>query len=204
MLMVGVLLILLVVVQEVLFILIQQTLMVQEQYLRMAEAIQAEKLAAIGPLAAGRQAWLVALAMGKDGIPNNVEQRLAACELIMAHLTRLGMKPEQVLFDPLVLPISVDSSQGMVTLKTIEQIKSRYPSARTVMGLSNISYGLPNRKLLNRSFLLMAAYAGLDAVILNPLDARAMALIKVADLLTGEDTSCRGYLRAHRQGIILD
>lgn len=162
------------------------------------------RLASISSLAAERQAWLIALAMGEGGIPDTVEQRLAACELIMTHLTRLGMKAEQVFFDPLVLPIAVDASQGLVTLKTIEQIKSRYPDARTVMGLSNVSYGIPKRKLVNRAFLLMAAYAGLDAVILDPLDTKTMSVVKVADMLMGKDPSCRGYLRAHRKGNIVD
>jgi cobalamin-dependent methionine synthase I len=162
-----------------------------------------EKLVSIGSLAVGCQAWLVALAMGTNGIPNNVEERLAACELIMTHLTRLGVKAERIFFDPLVLPIAVDSSQGLVTLKTIEQIKSRYPAAKTVLGLSNISYGLPRRRLVNRAFLLMATYAGLDAVLLNPLDTKIMSLIKVADMLTGKETS-RGYIRAHRKGILVD
>ncbi len=162
------------------------------------------RLASIGALAAKRQSWLVALAMGTEGIPDSVEKRLAACELIMSHLNRLGMAAEQIFFDPLVLPIAVDSSQGLVTLKTIEQIKSRYPTARTVMGLSNVSYGLPNRKLINHSFLLMAAYAGLDAAILDPIDTKLMSLVKVADMLTGRDPSCRGYLRAHRKGTIVD
>jgi 5-methyltetrahydrofolate--homocysteine methyltransferase len=163
-----------------------------------------EKLESIGPLAAGRQAWLVALAMGSNGIPDNVEDRLAACELIMTRLNQLGVQAEQILFDPLVLPIAVDSTQGLVTLETIKQIKSRYPAARTVMGLSNISYGLPNRNLVNRAFLLMAAHAGLDAVILNPLDAKMMSFIRVANVLTGKDPSCRAYIRAHRKGILAD
>jgi len=163
-----------------------------------------ERLASVGPLAAERQAWLVALAMGTEGIPDNVEQRLAACDVVMEYLSGLGMTADQVFFDPLVLPIAVDSSQGLVTLRTIEQIKSRYPGARTVVGLSNISYGLPNRKLVNRAFLLMAAYAGLDAAILDPLDAKAMSLAKVGDMLTGKDTFCKGYIRAYRQGVIVD
>ncbi|MFC2056927.1 dihydropteroate synthase [Chloroflexota bacterium] len=161
------------------------------------------KLAAVGPLAVERRAWLVALAMGTDGIPDNVEQRLEACEKIATHLTQMGVKMEQIFFDPLVLPIAVDSKQGLVTLKTIEEIKSRYPDARTVAGLSNISYGLPNRKLVNRAFLLMAAYAGLDAAILNTLDAEVMSLVKVADMLAGKDNSCRTYIRAHRSGRIV-
>jgi len=162
------------------------------------------RLESIGPLAAEHQAWLVALAMGAEGIPDSAEQRLAACETIMTNLTQLGVPPEQVLFDPLVLPIAVDSSQGLVTLEALKQIKARFPTARTVMGLSNISFGLPNRALINRAFLLMAAYAGLDAVIINPLDAKAMSLIKVADTLTGKDPMCRNYTRAHRRGIIID
>ena len=163
-----------------------------------------ERLSSIDSIAAKRQVWVVSLAMGEAGIPNSVEQRLAACDLIMAHLTGLGMKAEQILFDPLVLPLAVDPSQGLVTLKTIEGIKARYPDAKTVMGLSNVSYGLPKRKLINRAFLLMAAYAGLDAVIIDPLDAKAMSLIKIADMLVGKDLSCRKYLRAHRQGTIVD
>jgi 5-methyltetrahydrofolate--homocysteine methyltransferase len=142
--------------------------------------------------------------MGTDGIPASVEERLNACERIMLYLTGLGIKAEQVLFDPLVLPIAVDTRQGLVTLKTIEQIKSRYPDAGVVMGLSNISYGLPKRKLVNRAFLLMAAYAGLDAAIVDPLDDQAMSLIKIADMLVGKDPSCRAYLRAHRKGNIVD
>jgi cobalamin-dependent methionine synthase I len=161
------------------------------------------RLEPIGSLAAERHAWLVALAMGAEGIPDTSEQRLAACDTIMTSLLRLGIKPEQILFDPLVLPIGVDSTQGLVTLKTIEQIKARYPAAQTVMGLSNISYGLPNRKLINRAFLQMAAYAGLDAVILDPLDARTMSLVKVANMLSGKDPLCKAYLRAHRKGEIV-
>ena len=171
----------------------------------MINSVTAERsrLESIGSLAAKHQASLVALAMGEDGIPETAEKRLAACEMIMRHLTQLGMSAEQVFFDPLVLPVSVDANQGLVTLRTLEQIKSCYPEAKTVMGLSNVSYGLPGRKLINRSFLLMAAYAGLDAAILDPLDAKMMSVIRVANMLTGKDTS-RSYLRAYRRGAIVD
>jgi len=114
------------------------------------------------------------------------------------------MAAEQIYFDPLVLPIGVDSSQGLVTLKTIEQIKARYPAAKTIMGLSNISFGLPSRKLVNRAFLLMAAYAGLDAAILDPRDDKTMSLVRVGDMLTGKDAFCKGYIKAYRQGKIVD
>lgn len=172
----------------------------------MINSVNAEpaRLEAIGPLAAERQASLVALVMGEGGIAGTVEERLAAAGLIMTHLSRLGVSEEQVYFDPLVIPISVDSTQGLITLKTIERLKDRYPAAKTVVGLSNISFGLPNRALVNRGFLLMAAPAGLDAAILDPLDARMMSAARVADMLTGRDTGCRAYIRAHRKGLLAD
>jgi len=163
-----------------------------------------EKLKSVGCMAAGRQAKLVALAMGAEGIPRSVEERLVACETIMTQLTRLGIKEEQIYFDLLVLPVSVDSKQAMITLETIKQVKARYPRTKTVIGLSNISYGLPNRKLLNRAFLVIASYIGLDAVIIDPLDAKAMSLIKAMDVLTGQDPQCRSYLRTYRRGALVD
>ncbi|MDP2720130.1 MAG: dihydropteroate synthase [Dehalococcoidia bacterium] len=163
-----------------------------------------ERLSTIGRLAAEHQAILIALAMGDRVIPKTAEERLAACDTLFSSLEKMGIPPERILFDPLVLPVSVDSNQGLVTLKTIKGIKARYPSAGTVMGLSNISYGLPNRPVINRAFLLMAAYAGLDALILDPLDSKIMGLVKVADVLTGKDPSCRGYLKAYRKGDIVD
>lgn len=162
------------------------------------------KLESVGQLAAKYQTWLIGLAMGENGIPNNVEERLSACESIVNYLKQLGVTEERLFLDPLVLPIAVDAKQGLITLKTIEEIKDRYPNSRTVMGLSNISYNIPNRKLVNRAFLLMAVHAGLDAAILDPLDTKIMSLVKVADMLTGKDPLCRSYLRAHRKGTIVD
>jgi 5-methyltetrahydrofolate--homocysteine methyltransferase len=160
------------------------------------------RLQTIGALAAESRGSVVALAMGEGSIPKRVDERLDACKSIMSELNRMGVREEQVLFDPLVLPVSVDTSQAAVTLKTIEGIKSCYPSARAVAGLSNISYGLPNRDMVNRAFLLMAVAVGLDAAILNPLDAKMMSFIAVADLLVGKDAACRGYIRAHRRGML--
>jgi len=163
-----------------------------------------ERLESIGLIAAKHKALLVALAMGAEGIPDTVERRLEVCGTILTSLTRMGIATEQIYFDPLVLPIAVDSRQGLVTLKTIEQIKARYPAAKTVMGLSNISFGLPSRKLVNRAFLLMAAYAGLDAAILDPRDGKAMSLVRISDMLTGKDVLCKDYIKAYRQGKIVD
>jgi cobalamin-dependent methionine synthase I len=163
-----------------------------------------ERLSVVGPLAGEYHANLVALAMGAEGIPDNVKQRLEACDAIMNALTGMGVSEEQVYFDPLVLPVSVDARQGQVTLETIREIKAHYPNAKTVMGLSNVSYGLPNRKLVNRAFLLMAVQAGLDAAIMDPLDEKMMSMVRISKLLSGKDGSARAYIRAHRSGKIVD
>lgn len=163
---------------------------------------EADRLGPIGKIVAEAGARIIALVMKDAGVPRNVEERIEAADIIMDHLGGAGVPPQRVYFDPLVLPISVDTTQGLVTLKTIEALKERYPEAKTVMGLSNISYGLPGRGIVNRSFMLMAAAAGLDAAILNPLDARMMGLVRVADMLTGKDSLCRKYTRAYRKGLL--
>jgi cobalamin-dependent methionine synthase I len=163
-----------------------------------------EKLEPVGRLAAERGASVIALVMGEGGIPSTVEERVAAGEFIMKHLNRLGVQQEQVYFDPLVLPISVDTAQGLVTLQTIEQLKRCYPSSKTVVGLSNVSYGLPQRGIVNRAFLIMAAAAGLDAAILDPTDIKMMSMAKVADMLTGNDPACKSFIKAHRKGLLAE
>jgi len=172
----------------------------------MINSVNAEpaRLDPIGRLAAERKASLVALVMKEGGIPQTVEERISAADFITGYLAKLGVKEENIFFDPLVLPISVDTSQGLVTLKTIEEIKRKFPSAKTTMGLSNVSYGLPNRGMINRSFLLMSAAVGLDSAILDPLDAKMMGVIKIADMLTGDDVGCKKYIKAHRKGLLVD
>ncbi|MBN1370270.1 MAG: dihydropteroate synthase [Dehalococcoidaceae bacterium] len=158
------------------------------------------RLCTIGGLASGKNAQLIALAMGATGIPDNTRERVENCNKIMQTLYKIGMQPEDVYFDPLVMPVSVDQAQALVTLDTIRAIKKEIPGAKTVMGLSNISFGLPGRKLINRTFLAMAAAAGLDGAILDPLDTRMMSLARAADVLTGKDKWCRRYARSYRQG----
>jgi 5-methyltetrahydrofolate--homocysteine methyltransferase len=141
----------------------------------------------------------VALAMDETGVPKTVEDRIRACEKIVAACDKHGVSLESVFFDPLVLPISTDIKQGLVTLHTLEQIKGKFVSAKTVMGLSNVSYGLPARARLNAAFLHMAVFAGLDAAILDPLDESLMDAVKTAEVLLGRDRHCRRYTRAFRK-----
>lgn len=158
-----------------------------------------ENLKQIIPLAVHYNVSLIALAMDEHGIPKTVQDRLAACEKIAAACLRLGLSLDQVFFDPLVLPVSTDIQQGRVTLDTLTEIKKEFSTAKTVMGLSNISYGLPERAGLNAAFLHMAVSAGLDAAIMDPLDQQMIAAVRTADVLVGKDRHCRRYTRAFRK-----
>jgi cobalamin-dependent methionine synthase I len=158
------------------------------------------RLDAFSPLVADYDAEVIALAMDESGIPDTVEGRSNACDRILETLTAHHIPVHKILFDPAVLPISIDSRLGATTLNTLRELKSRYPEARTTVGLSNISYGLPNRTIVNQMFLIMAMYAGLDAAIADPLDSRLMNSIKVGEMLLGRDPFCKDYLAAHRKG----
>jgi 5-methyltetrahydrofolate--homocysteine methyltransferase len=162
------------------------------------------RLAALLPLALERKADVIALAMDDSGVPMDVEGRLRACDRILERTAAYGVSPERIFLDPLALPVSVDTDQGMVTLRTLEQIRIRYPQAKTTLGLSNVSYGLPLRGVINGALLLMAMYIGLDSVILDPLDAKLMARIRAAQVVLGRDPFCRGYLNDYRKGRLED
>lgn len=150
------------------------------------------------PLAKSYDKPLVGLAMDEEGIPKISTKRVDVCRKIHQCCIDHGLKPENIFFDPLVLPISTDISQAKVTLDTIQGIKEAIPTAKTVLAVSNVSYGLPRRKVLNAAFLHMAILSGLDAAILNVLDRDLMGAIKTAEAVVGRDRHCRKYTKFWR------
>jgi cobalamin-dependent methionine synthase I len=154
---------------------------------------------AVIPLARAYQTPLIGLAMDEKGIPKTVEERVAACEKIAAACEKTGVALENLYLDPLVLPIATDVRQGMVTLETIRAIKKNLPQSKTVMALSNVSFGLPNRKIFNTAFFHMAIFAGLDGAILNVLDDELAGATKTAEAVMGRDRHCRKYSRFWRK-----
>jgi 5-methyltetrahydrofolate--homocysteine methyltransferase len=154
-------------------------------------------------LSAEFQVPVIGLAMDEKGIPMDVAGRIRACEKIARGAEKHGVPHEYIYFDPLVLPLSTDSAQGMVTLDTIREIKKEFPDAKTVLALSNVSYGLPERSLINVALLHMAMFLSVDAVLLNPLDPAIKAALLSAQVILGKDRHSRRYTRACRQGLIL-
>ena len=96
--------------------------------------------------------------------------------------------------------MSVNNSFGVEFLNAVEKIRAAFEGVHTMCGLPNISYGLPNRKFLNQTFMSMAICKGLDGAIVNPLDSRMMANIVAAEALAERDNYCMNYLKAHRAG----
>ncbi len=115
-------------------------------------------------------------------------------------LLQANVPVENIFVDPLVQPLAVDKSFGNGFLDAIEQVVKRFAGIHTACGLSNISYGLPERALLNKTFMVMAIAKGLDGAIANPLDKQMMASIISAEALVGRDDYCGNFIAAYRNG----
>jgi 5-methyltetrahydrofolate corrinoid/iron sulfur protein methyltransferase len=167
----------------------------------MINSAKAEKanLEAVVPLAAEHDSFLIALAMDESGIPKTVDGRLRCCDAILGACEKFGVSIQNLYIDPLVMPISTDINSGMVTLKTLAAIKEKFPGAKTVTGLSNVSYGLPERSRLNVAYLHMCIFAGLDAAIIDPLNKTLIDAVKTGEVLAGKDRHCRRYMHSYRK-----
>jgi 5-methyltetrahydrofolate--homocysteine methyltransferase len=152
------------------------------------------------PLAVERDCGLVALCMGEQGIPSNPGGRLVIAETLVKRATAAGLKPEDLYLDPLVMTISADHRAGDVTLGTLRLIRDRLPEVRTICGVSNVGFGLPQRRLLNRTFVAMLMALGLEVFMVDVRDQALMATLLAAAALTGRDEWCSAYLKAYRAG----
>lgn len=162
---------------------------------------ETERFEQILPLVQKYKAKIVALCMDDNGMPNTAEERMAVVRVLHEKLTDAGVPEEDIYFDPLVKPISVANNAGLEVLETVRLITKEYPNVHKVCGLSNISYGLPNRKVLNRLFVVQTMTMGMDGYILNPLDKTMMGFVHASKALLGQDPFCIGYLTAHRNGV---
>jgi len=159
-----------------------------------------KKLAQYLPLLNEHGCSVIALCMDDTGMPETAEQRFAIGARLVEWLGKAGKKEEEMFIDPLVRPISSGERYGRIVLETISRLKKEFPEVHVVCGLTNVSFGLPQRKNLNQSFLVLCMGAGLDAVIVDPTDAKLMALMLAADALLGNDEFGLKYLGAHRAG----
>jgi 5-methyltetrahydrofolate--homocysteine methyltransferase len=149
------------------------------------------------PLVKEHGAAVIGLCMDDDGIPTTAEKRLAVAAKIIERAAKLGIPTEDVVIDPLVLTISVDSNAATLTLKTTELIVREF-GVNITMGASNVSFGLPDRSEINATFMAMAIQAGLTCPITNPLDPELAVAVLAADLAMGKDEWGERWISAYR------
>jgi 5-methyltetrahydrofolate--homocysteine methyltransferase len=142
-----------------------------------------------------RGAGVIALTLDEKGIPEDSSGRIAIAERILYQAAKSGISAEDVLIDPLVLAVSTDQNAGETALDTIELLRTEL-GVHVVIGASNVSFGLPGRDILNCAFLAMAAGAGVNCVITDPL--KYTGFIRAADLLCGRDPYSKRYIRNWR------
>jgi cobalamin-dependent methionine synthase I len=155
----------------------------------------------IVPLAVKYNTSLIALTMGDSGMPNSAEERFTIAKEILAKVSAKGFKAENLYFDPLIRPISTEPDQAKEFLRSIPMIRSL--GVKTICGLSNVSFGLPDRKVINSTFASMAVHSGLDAAILDPTDKSIISSIRASAALLSEDEYCAEYIKAFREGRLL-
>jgi 5-methyltetrahydrofolate--homocysteine methyltransferase len=154
-----------------------------------------KRLATILPLAKERGAALIGLTMDDNGIPKTAEERCAVAEKILNRAAQIGIPPEDIIIDPLVLTVGSDSKAALITLQTVELVRRNF-GVNVNLGASNVSFGLPDRPTVNAAFLTIAIQAGATCSITDP--AKLGQTVRAADLLLGRDPNSMRYLKYFR------
>jgi 5-methyltetrahydrofolate--homocysteine methyltransferase len=149
------------------------------------------------PLVKEYGAAVIGLCMDDDGIPETPEKRLGVAAKIIERAGKLGIGPEDIVIDPLVLTMGADHNAGRVTLETTERIVKEF-GVNITMGASNVSFGLPDRMYINAAFIAMAIHAGLTCPITNPLVTELTTAVLAADMALGRDEWGTRWIEAFR------
>jgi 5-methyltetrahydrofolate--homocysteine methyltransferase len=162
-----------------------------------------EKWNRLYPLIVEKRCKVVVLLMDDQGIPKTMEERIGVAKRLFERLTGGGSPSENIYFDPLVLSVAVEPDAGRTTLETIQSLRSNFPDSHIICGVSNVSMGLPGRRLINRTFLTMAIHAGLDTLLIDVRDQVLLSSIYAGRVLLNQDPYCLGYLKAYREKKVL-
>ena len=157
-----------------------------------------ERLEKVLPLIKKYGAAVIAISNDESGISNDPEVRLAVARKIIERAQDYGIPREDVLIDPLVMPIGAVRYAGRQVFEIVRRCRDEL-KVNTCCGASNVSFGLPNRGPLNATFLAMAISAGLTSAITNPIEEHIRTAIRVADVMTGNDENCMAWIMANRE-----
>ncbi len=165
-------------------------------------SLEKERFDAMMPFLKGKDCKIIALCMDDAGMPGSADDILGRAKSLVKELNTIGIPTASIYVDPLVQPISTDSTKGVMVLDAVRAIKTEFPDVHITGGLSNTSYGLPQRHIINRTFVTLMMDAGMDSAIIDPLDKKIMGTIRTADMLLGYDDFCMNYLKGVRSGSI--
>lgn len=158
------------------------------------------RMQALLPLLKEFRPKVIALCLSEAGPPHAVEDRVATANRLVDRLTAEGFSLDDIYVDPCVLPVSTDWEQGKALAEATRLIMACHSGVHSSAGVSNISFGLPLRKLLNEVLIVLLMAQGLDAAIINPCDLQLMMNIRAAEALLSRDEYCAKYLQAFREG----
>lgn len=161
---------------------------------------EGDKCEVIYPLLKDNDWCVVALTCDNDGIPETAQKKVDIAEALIQKAAEYDIEPDRIFIDPLVLSLSAVNDCMLQFMESVQGIKKRYPTVKTVSGLSNISYGMPYRKIVNMNFLTLALSAGMDSAIIDPENRDMIATMYAVEALLNQDKHCRQYNKAFRQG----
>lgn len=145
---------------------------------------------------------VIALTCDDRGIPAKAEKKAEIAFRLIEKCAEYGIPPGRIYIDPIVLALSAVNDSMVNFMRAITDIKSKYPAVRFTSGLSNISYGMPCRSIVNQLFLALAMSVGMDSAILDPTNRDILATILATEALLNKDKFCRRYNKAYRDGKI--
>jgi len=161
---------------------------------------ESDRYSALIPLVKKHGARVVALSLDDRGMTDDMQTVWQVADGLVKRLEDDSVPPDHIFVDPLVRPVSTNGEYAMGALNVVEKLTAAHPQVHKTCGLSNVSYGLPRRRLVNQVFVAMAIAKGMDSAIIDPLDSRMMASIAAAEALAGRDQFCMGYITAEREG----
>lgn len=152
------------------------------------------------PLVVEHHTKVIASCQAENSNAETAGAKIAIAGRLIEKIAAAGVPLDELYIDPLVYSLSTNAMAARATLDAIEMIMKGFPGVHTTCCLGTVSYGLPSRSLLHRTFLAMAMERGLDSAIIDPTDQQLVATLKAADLIAGRDESCLGYMGAFRKG----
>ncbi|MBW8635969.1 methyltetrahydrofolate cobalamin methyltransferase [Hoeflea sp. WL0058] len=157
-----------------------------------------EKLEAILPLAKKYDVPVVAISNDETGISEDPDVRFAVAKKIVERAADYGIKPEDIVVDPLVMPIGAMGTAGQQVFRLVRRLREEL-GVNTTCGLSNISFGLPHRHAINAAFIPMVIASGMTSAIMNPCRPQEMEMVHGANVLNSTDPNCQFWIRIYRE-----